>query len=115
MPCDSDIEQQFVVDLEARNDVRIFVKLPTWFTVSTPVGLYEPDWAIVLDRPDGDGKPVLYFVAETKESPNLGTLKNDARRKIECAAAHFGSKQLKKEGALEGVDYKVVTNAADLP
>ena len=115
VPCDSGIEQQFVKDLEARNDVRMFVKLPKWFTVPTPVGLYEPDWAVVLDPPDGEGKPVLYFIAETKESPHLGTLRNNARRKIECAAAHFGSKQYKKEGALEGVDYKVVATAADLP
>lgn len=115
VPCDSGLEQQFVKDLEARKDVRMYVKLPKWFTVPTPVGLYEPDWAIVLDPPDGEGKPVLYFVAETKESPQLGTLRNNARRKIECAAAHFGSKQYKKAGALEGVDYKVVATTGELP
>ena len=115
VPCDSGIEQQFVQDLENRSDVRMYVKLPKWFTVPTPVGLYEPDWAIVLDPPDGQGKPLLYFVAETKESPHLGTLRGNARRKIECAAAHFGSKQYKKQGALEGVDYKVVSSANELP
>jgi type III restriction enzyme len=115
VPCDSSIEQQFVKDLEARRDVKMYVKLPKWFTVPTPVGFYEPDWAVVLDPPDGDGKPVLYFIAETKESAHLGTLRNNARRKIECAAAHFGSKQFKKQGALDGVEYKVVATAGELP
>ena len=60
-------------------------------------------------------KPMLYFIAETKESPHLGVLRGNARRKIECAAAHFGSKQFRKEGGLEGVDYKVVATASELP
>jgi type III restriction enzyme len=115
VPCDSGIERQFVTDLEARNDVRMYVKLPKWFTVPTPVGDYEPDWAVVLDPPDVTGEPLLYFIAETKESPNLGVLRNKARHKIECAAAHFGSKQYKKKGALEGVEYKVVVTAGELP
>jgi type III restriction enzyme len=115
VPCDSLIEQRFVQDMEARSDVRMYVKLPKWFKVPTPVGFYEPDWAVVLDAPEGKNKPVLYFIAETKESPNLGVLRNNSRRKIECAAAHFGSKQYQKIGALDGVDYKVVTSAGELP
>jgi hypothetical protein len=52
--------------------------------------------------PHGVGKPVLYFIAETKESPNLGTLRNIARRKIECAAAHFGRSSTRRKGRWRG-------------
>ena len=100
--------------MDARADVRLFVKLPSWFTVPTPVGLYEPDWAVVMDGPEEDGKPVLYFVSETKSSLEEKDLRPNERRKFLCGAAHFGSKQFKKAGALEGVDFKVITKASEL-
>ena len=120
IPCDSGVEVQFVRDLEARADVKLYVKLPSWFRVATPVGEYQPDWAIVMEAPEADGKPVLYLVSETKSAGDtddvrLDHLRPSERRKILCGAAHFGSKQLKKKGALEGVDYKVVAIASKLP
>jgi type III restriction enzyme len=115
IPCDSDIEVQFVKQLEARTDVRLYLKLPYWFTVPTPVGEYRPDWAVVMDGPEADGKPVLYFVSETKSTKNLDELRPEEKRKILCGAAHFGSKQYRKKGALEGVDYRLVTTADELP
>lgn len=115
VPCDSDIERQFVKELEARQDVKLYVKLPPWFRVATPVGDYNPDWAIVMNETDEAGKPLLYLVTETKGSTRKDDLRPDEWRKIQCGAAHFGSKQLSKTGALEGVDYKVVAKAADLP
>ncbi len=124
VPCDSETERQFVKDLEARDDVRVYVKLPYWFHIETPVGDYRPDWAIVMDGPEKDGKPVLYFVSETKggkrfnETGSLADLKNEIRpdewRRIRCGAAHFGSRQLKKPGALVGVDFRVVPDASKL-
>ena len=105
---DSDVERAFVRDLEARNDVELYVKLPGWFTVKTPVGEYNPDWAIVMrptDDPDGAaGKPLLYLVRETKDK---GELRPTERRKTVCGKAHF-------EQALD-VSYKVVTSASELP
>ena len=77
------------------------MKLPAWFTVPTPVGEYNPDWAIVLDR-DGEGERV-YLVRETKGE---GELRPTERMKTECGRAHF-------EGAL-GVPYAVVTEAKDV-
>jgi type III restriction enzyme len=115
IPCDSEVERQFVTDLEARTDVRLYVKLPYWFLVPTPVGDYRPDWAIVMDGPEADGKPVLYLVSETKGSPRKDDNRPDEWRKIKCGAAHFGSKQFKTKGALDGVDYKVLAAARDLP
>jgi len=115
VPCDSEVEKKFVEDLEAREDVKLYLKLPYWFTVPTPVGEYRPDWAIVMEGREEDGKPVLYLVSETKSSPRMDDLRPDERRRIQCGAAHFGSKQFKKRGALKGVDYRVVTQASELP
>ena len=81
----------------------------------TPVGEYRPDWAIVMEGPEDKGKPVLYLVSETKGENWRTDLRPDERRRIECGAAHFGSKQLGKPGALKDVEYKVVSSAGELP
>ena len=80
------------------------MKLPAWFQVPTPIGSYNPDWAIVFD--DG-GQEHLYLVRETKGTTTLTDLRPDERRKIMCGRKHFRE-------AL-GVDYRVVTSAAELP
>lgn len=103
---DSEIERTFAQDLEKRADVKLYIKLPNWFTVTTPIGEYNPDWAIVMENPDG-GADRLYLVRETKDTLDLNKLRPDEKRKILCGRSHFG-------GAL-GVDYKLVTAAADLP
>jgi type III restriction enzyme len=115
VPCDSEVERQFVKDLEARRDVKCYLKLPSWFTVPTPVGEYQPDWAVVMQDNEADKKPVLYLVSETKSSIRKDDMRPDEWRKLQCGAAHFGSKQFKKKGALENVDYKLVTSASELP
>ncbi|WP_301677239.1 DEAD/DEAH box helicase family protein [Methanoculleus methanifontis] len=115
VPCDSDVERQFVRDLEARQDVKLYLKLPYWFTVPTPVGEYRPDWAIVMESKEEAEKPILYLVTETKGSLREAELRPNEWRRIQCGAAHFGSKQLGRKGALEEVDYKVVTKARELP
>jgi type III restriction enzyme len=115
VPCDSEIERKFVQDLEARTDVKLYLKLPYWFTMPTPVGENRPDWAIVMEELEGNGRPVLYLIAETKGSLKKDDLRSNEWRRIQCGAAHFGSRQFKRKGALEGVDYRVVTEAAELP
>lgn len=108
---DSEVERQFVEGLEKRDDVRLYLKLPAWFTVPTPIGEYNPDWAIVMEERDEHGqptgKPLLYLVRETKDTHNLDELRPDERRKIICGERHF------KE-ALD-VNYKVVTSVNELP
>lgn len=99
--CDSLVERDFLYGLEAREDVKLFVKLPAWFSVPTPVGEYNPDWAIVLDR-EGVGERV-FMVRETKSD---GELRPTEQMKTQCGRAHF-------EGAL-GVSYAVVTKAGDV-
>jgi type III restriction enzyme len=108
---DSEVERQFVEGLEKRDDVKLYLKLPAWFTVPTPIGEYNPDWAIVMEDRDEHGqptgKPLLYLVRETKSTHKLDGLRPDERRRIICGERHF------KE-ALD-VDYKVVTSANELP
>jgi type III restriction enzyme len=83
VPWDSEIEHQFVQDMEAREDVKFYIKLPDWFTIKTPLGRYNPDWAIVFEN---DSK--VYFVAETK---GAGELRPSEDLKIKCGAAHFSA------------------------
>ena len=108
---DSEVERRFAEDLDRREDVRLFLKLPAWFAVATPIGEYNPDWAIVMEERDEHGeptgRPLLYLVRETKDTTDRSRLRPDERRKIECGERHF-------KGAL-GVDYEVVTRAAELP
>lgn len=107
VPFDSDtIERPFIEALEKRKDVKLYIKLPSWFTVATPIGEYNPDWAIVMENPDG-GDDLLYLVRETKGTLNLDELRPDEKRKIACGRRHFGD-------ALK-VDYRVVTGAGQLP
>ncbi len=97
---DSEVERQFAQDLDNNEYVRLFVKLPSWFKIDTPIGPYNPDWAFVTKR---DEK--LYFVRETK-----GTLDSEDRRtkenqKIICGKKHFDTL---------GVDYDVVTSLSEV-
>ena len=65
--CDSDTEFEFAEKLEQSGDVKIYAKLPPWFEISIPLGNYNPDWAILIDKDDGqDGQ--LHFVVETKST-----------------------------------------------
>jgi len=106
---DSEIERQFVEGLERRDDVKLYLKLPAWFTVDTPIGEYNPDWAIVMEERDehGDLTDILYLVRETKSTTNLAELRPDERRKVRCGERHFKDTL--------GVNYKVVTSARELP
>jgi type III restriction enzyme len=106
VPFDSEsIERSFIQHLERHANVKLYIKLPVWFQVDTPVGKYNPDSAIVMENPE-DGDPVLYLVRETKGTLNLDELRPEERRKIVCGRRHF------KEAL--GVDYCVVTAATEL-
>lgn len=93
----------------SRNDVKLFVKLPAWFKVATPVGNYNPNWGLVMQETDqfGDPGPLLYRVRETKGSTSASERRGTENQKIHCGERHF-------KGAL-GVDYKVVIDADKLP
>ena len=83
---DSSNERDFAADLDTNTDVAVYVKLPNGFYISTPVGHYNPDWAIAFY--EGSVKHI-YFVAETKGSMNSMQLRLIEESKIHCAREHF--------------------------
>jgi type III restriction enzyme len=85
---DSNIEREFAKACEERDDIKFYFKLPGWFFIDTPIGKYNPDWALVYE---GDEK--IYFVAETKGTNNLNdpSLSNEERYKIRCGHKHFAN------------------------
>lgn len=83
---DSSNERDFATDLDTNTDVAVYVKLPDGFYISTPVGHYNPDWAIAFY--EGSVKHI-YFVAETKGSMNSMQLRLIEESKIHCAREHF--------------------------
>ena len=83
---DSTNERDFATDLDTNQDVAVYVKLPDGFYISTPVGKYNPDWAIAFY--EGTVKHI-YFVAETKGSMSSMQLRLIEQSKIHCAREHF--------------------------
>lgn len=83
---ESDTERTFAERLEHSSAVKVYTKLPGWFVVPTPLGSYNPDWAVVVEH---DGKERLYFVVETKNSLFADDLRDKERAKISCGQAHF--------------------------
>jgi type III restriction enzyme len=83
---DSKIEREFANACEARDDIKFYFKLPSWFVIETPIGKYNPDWALVYE---GDKK--VYFVAETKGTKDINDpcLSQGERQKIKCGKKHF--------------------------
>lgn len=83
---DSKIERAFAKELDVSNEVRVYAKLPRGFFIPTPMGNYNPDWAIVFK--EGEVKHI-YFIAETKGSMESLELREVEKAKIECARKHF--------------------------
>ncbi|MCD8083275.1 MAG: DEAD/DEAH box helicase family protein [Clostridiales bacterium] len=83
---DSTNEQKFATELDTNESVSVYVKLPDGFYISTPVGHYNPDWAIAFK--EGTVKHI-YFVAETKGSMSSMQLRDIEKAKIHCAREHF--------------------------
>ena len=96
---DSKNEKEFSEELDVSNEVAVYVKLPSGFYISTPVGKYNPDWAIAFR--EGSVKHI-YFVAETKGSMHSMDLREIEKSKIHCATEHF------KAISGEDVKYHVV-------
>ncbi len=97
---DSEIEREFAAKLDKREDIRLFVKLPSWFQVDTPIGTYNPDWAIVKHNDQ-----TLYLVRETKGTKDFLKLRNSESDKIRCGQKHFDAL---------GVDFAVVVEADEV-
>ncbi len=100
------VEMNFANDLEQRSEVVVYTKLPGGFYINTPVGHYNPDWAIVFK--EGDDIKHIYFVAETKGSLSESHLRETEASKIECARRHFETISTSE------VSYGVVSTYQDL-
>ncbi|MGQ9424877.1 restriction endonuclease [Gilvimarinus sp. F26214L] len=98
---DSHIERQTAHALDGAENVRFFCKLPRWFKIPTPVGDYNPDWAVVLEE---DRK--VYLIRETKTTHDSDKRRLEENLKILCGEAHFK--------ALDNVDYRVATSVAEV-
>lgn len=96
IPYDSGVEREVAEKLDQNENVKFFCKLPRWFVVPTPLGNYNPDWAVVTEN---DEK--LYLVRETKSTHYEAERYDIENRKIACGKAHF--KTL-------GVNFKVAKN-----
>ena len=97
---DSEVEREFAQKLDQRADIRLFVKLPDWFKVETPVGTYNPDWAIVKHDDE-----TLYLVRETKGTKDFLKLRTTEADKVRCGQRHFDAL---------GVSFAVATTADDI-
>jgi len=83
---DSDIEKSFAKKFNDSDNVKLFTKLPSWFKINTPLGGYNPDWAILIEK---DNEEKLYFVVESKGSDLGLDIKNMEKAKIDCGKEHF--------------------------
>jgi len=101
IPLDSDTEMKFAKDCETREDIEFYFKLPFWFKIKTPIGDYNPDWALIFKN---DKR--IYFVAETKSTLDLSKLREAEKLKIRCGKAHFDE--------FRDVEFRHVTSVSEL-
>ena len=106
---DSGIEREFVKELDTCTEVVVYAKLPRGFLIPTPVGDYNPDWAVTFK--EGTVKHV-YFVAETKGSMSSMVLNEIEKTKIKCARKFFD--EINRRYAPENVKYDVVNSFGKL-
>jgi len=97
---DSEVERDFARKLDQRDDIKLFVKLPGWFEIDTPVGKYNPDWAIVKHE-----DKMLYFIRETKGTRDFLKLRTSEADKVRCGQRHFEAL---------GVPFAVAVSADDV-
>lgn len=106
---DSDVEREFVKELDTSSEVVVYAKLPRGFLIPTPVGDYNPDWAISFRA--GSVRHI-YFVAETKGTMSSMKLREIEKTKIECARKFFA--EISQRVAQDRVKYGVITDYAKL-
>lgn len=97
---DSEVERRFAEELDKREDIKLFVKLPSFFKIETPIGTYNPDWAIVKHDDQ-----TIYLVRETKSTKDFEKLRNSEADKIKCGRKHFEA---------IGANFDVVTQASEI-
>ncbi len=97
---DSQNEAEFAESFENNSNISLYAKLPGWFKIPTPIGSYNPDWAVLLDN---NGEQKLYFVLETKGNVDIASLRQTESDKIKCGKKHF-------EALDSSVEFEAVDN-----
>lgn len=100
----SSVEKPFALALDNEPDVKMFFKIPDRFKIDTPIGTYNPDWAVHLTK---NGEEKLYFILETKGSDNFLDLRTREQMKIHCGKRHF-------EALDSGIEMQVATSWSDV-
>ena len=103
----SGTERTFAEQLEMNEAIKVYAKLPGWFRVPTPLGPYNPDWAVLVEK---DGAERLYFVVETKSGLFTDDLRDKEEAKIKCGRAHFKALAVRESPAR----YVVARNLDDV-
>ena len=96
---DSAVEREFAEACKRDSNVKFYIKLPSDFKIKTPLGTYNPDWALALEE---NGKEKLYFIIETKGSTSSEDLRPTELAKIRCGKKHFAAIET-------GITFKKVT------
>lgn len=97
---ESEVERAFAEAMSTREDIKLFIKLPGWFKIETPIGTYNPDWAIVKED-----EHKVYLVRETKSTKDQLKLRGSEWAKIQCGKAHFDTL---------GVDFAHIVSASEI-
>lgn len=100
----STVEKPVAIALDNDPDVKMFFKIPSRFKIETPIGTYNPDWAVYLNK---NGEEKLYFVLETKGDTSFMHLKTSEQLKIHCGKEHFKALDA-------GVELETATSWAEL-
>jgi type III restriction enzyme len=97
---DSAIESNLAKEFERNENIKVYAKLPGWFKIETPLGSYNPDWAILFEK---DSEEKLYFVVESKGTLGVDFLRPSEKGKIDCGMKHF-----EELSRLSGQDLKMI-------
>jgi type III restriction enzyme len=97
-----DVEGPFALKLRSDHQVKVFVKLPSTFKINTPLGTYNPDWALTYERPDGS----RYFVFETKAESDPALIRPQEQDKVRSATVHFAA--IERHLHLDDLTYRKV-------
>lgn len=100
IPLDSSVESRFAKDCETSEQVEFYFKLPNWFKIPTPIGNYNPDWAVVFKN-----EKKIYFVAETKSTIDMSLLRPDEKMKIRCGEKLYDT--------TDDVEFRYVSSVSD--
>jgi type III restriction enzyme len=104
---DSGIESSLAKEFEKNDNIKVYAKLPGWFKIDTPLGTYNPDWAVLFET---DGEEQLFFVVESKGTMGFDFLRPSEQGKIECGKAHF--RELSKQSG-SNISLEFVSNMDD--